>query len=94
MTDIVLRQKGLNSAQSKAKAQIVPGVILYGYCGGRFGRDSYGEKIVIRVNDDNTILAEEDGRATNSFEIKDWVALIEDSNEFLKGIEELEEENE
>jgi len=41
------------------------GTRLYGFCGGEFGRDSYGEKIVVASGSWNGIgwvVAEEDGR--------------------------------
>lgn len=31
---------------------IEPGDVLYGYCGGAFGRDSYGDKIVVAMGRD------------------------------------------
>ena len=38
-----------------------PGDILYGFCGGYFGRDSYREKVVVALGRD-WIVAREDGR--------------------------------
>ena len=37
------------------------GDVLYGYCGGRFGRDSYGEKRVEAIGADWVVVREEDG---------------------------------
>lgn len=30
---------------------IAPGTILYGFCHGYFGRDSYGDKVVVAVGE-------------------------------------------
>lgn len=38
-----------------------PGDTLYGFCGGAFGRDSYGDKIVIAVGRD-WLVARESGQ--------------------------------
>jgi hypothetical protein len=48
-------EQGLSKEQAQAKAQLQSGVILYGYCGGIFGRDSYGNKMVQKV-EGNTLL--------------------------------------
>ena len=37
------------------------GVILYGFCGGHFGRDSYDDKIVEEVGVDWVVARGEDG---------------------------------
>jgi hypothetical protein len=38
------------------------GDILYGFCGGAFGRDSYSEKRVVFANHDCILVVEEGGR--------------------------------
>lgn len=40
--------------------RIEPGDTLYGFCAGRFGRDSYGEKVVVATGRD-WVVAREDG---------------------------------
>ena len=54
---------------------------LYGYCGGFFGRDSYGEKTVEAVGRDWVVVREDDGdpnfaevasRQRSSWQDKDW----------------------
>lgn len=37
------------------------GLILYGYCDGEFGRDTYGTKIIEAVSRDWIVVREEDG---------------------------------
>lgn len=40
---------------------IEPGDRIMGFCGGMFGRDSYGEKTVVAVGRDWIVAREEDG---------------------------------
>jgi len=42
-------------------AEPTVGDVLYGFCGGRFGRDSYGKKVVEGVGEDWLVVREEDG---------------------------------
>ncbi len=47
-----------------------PGVKIYGYCNGYFGRDSYGEKTIVASgswNNENYIVAKEEGFERLSF---------------------------
>jgi len=44
-----LKQRGENEWLSQAVGLLTPGLVLYGYCGGRFGRDSYGDKVIKKV---------------------------------------------
>ena len=91
--DVILRQKGYTSAQSKAKAQITLGVSLYGYCCGYFGRDSYDVKTVVSVVGDTIVAVDDRGRTVTSHPITDWVDLIRSSNAALDE-ERYEEESE
>lgn len=38
------------------------GMILFGYCDGYFGRDSYGDKRIEALGADWVVVREEDGR--------------------------------
>lgn len=42
---------------------IEPGDTLYGFCGGHFGRDSYGDKIVVAVGRDWVVVRGADNGA-------------------------------
>lgn len=93
---VVLRQRQTRDAeQEAAKDQIRPGKILYGYCQGRFGRDRYSAKKVTAVGEDTItvrdVLNEYDtpdaykfGPEYTSFQITDWVGLVESSNNSLQ----------
>jgi hypothetical protein len=78
-----LNQRKL-SGEAKARASIKPGTYLYGYCGGRFGRDSHGDKLVLKVYEDYLEVQEEDGTLNNSLTINSWVDLVNSSNSFLE----------
>lgn len=69
--------------EQRAYNCIQPGMSLYGYCGGRFGRDSYGDKLVVsKTYEYVTVL--EDGVQHSSFKISSWVDLVKSSNDFLE----------
>lgn len=44
-----LKQKADTDWMSEAMEVLKPGMILYGYCGGYFGRDSYDNKTIKSV---------------------------------------------
>lgn len=50
-----------------ANAAIVAGTNLYGFCGGFFGRDSYGDKVVEAIGPDWIVVREDDGTATFAY---------------------------
>lgn len=82
----VLNQKE-GTEEYQAMMAIRPGMKLYGFCGGLFGRDSYGEKTILEVHEDHVVVTE-DGFTMPSRKIDgdpySWVGLIEDSNRALK----------
>lgn len=87
---LILKQKGLNDEESAAKAQIVPGISLYGFCCGYFGRDWTGEKVVTSVVGNVIHVVEEKYSGPvhmSSFEITSWVDLIKSSNRDLEEME-------
>jgi hypothetical protein len=43
------------------KRMVMVGSVLYGYCGGCFGRDSYGEKRVEALGADWVVVRDQDG---------------------------------
>lgn len=55
--------------------KVEPGDTLFGFCGGYFGRDSYGNKVVAAVGRDWVVVREEDG--TPNFAHVDPVRLAE-----------------
>ena len=72
-----------NEEERAAFNCVQPGAYLYGYCGGRFGRDSYGDKLVLsKTYKSVTVL--EDGVQDTSFEIHSWADLVKSSNNHLK----------
>lgn len=86
MKKFVLRQLGENDEDAQAKAALVPGLKLYGFMRGLFGRDSYGEKTILSVHHDH-IVAREDGHTivsrTIDGDIYTWAGVVEASNEGL-----------
>lgn len=52
-----------------------PGQVLYGYCGGHFGRDSYDDKRVEAIGADWVVVREENGQP--GFYSGDPEALLE-----------------
>lgn len=93
MKKLVLKQRGENDQEALARDAIKPGMKLYGFLGGLFGRGSYGEKTVVEV-EAHYITAMEDGVRTISREIDGdpytWVGVLEDSNRELGEIEEFD----
>lgn len=82
---MILRQKGQESwtkAEYEAKLQVQPGVTLYGYCCGIFGRDSYGDKTVISVAG-NTLICKTERGVMICGDVHSWIDLITSSNEAL-----------
>lgn len=45
---------------SEKSKQLRVGAKLYGYCGGTFGRDSYGDKFVEAIGNDWVVVRERD----------------------------------
>lgn len=87
MKKFVLRQEGENDEDSQAKAALVPGLKLYGFMGGLFGRDSYGTKTIVSVHHDH-IVAREDGhtivsRTIGKGSVYTWAGVVQDSNDGL-----------
>jgi len=76
-----LRDIGRKHAEKKRKAIKMPepGEVFEGYCGGEFGRDSYGEKRVVaagQYNGNVWIVVEEGGHLvtaiTDLAEVQRW----------------------
>lgn len=76
--EYVLKQATEKTENYKARKVFAVGMTLYGYCGGIFGRDSYGDKKIVQIIGDY-IEVEENG-VTNYATVKNWIALLEDSN--------------
>lgn len=64
--------------------QLRVGGILYGYCGGFFGRDSYGEKRIEAIGADWVVVREEDGTPNCALfpSSDDWI--VDDLIQFLE----------
>jgi hypothetical protein len=90
----VLRQEGIKEEHILAKVAFQEGMFLYGFCGGFFGRDSYGTKLITKISGNLIIVKEENGKVyhgTIDGKTYSWASLLEDSNDALQ---ELEEERE
>jgi hypothetical protein len=83
MANVTFLQEEDFDEQAQARKLLQPGMILYGYCGGRFGRDGYGDKIILKVRKDSVRVTNERGVEQDSFLIDDWVELIKQSNQSL-----------
>lgn len=84
---LVFRQRDIEDSQLEAKALLKPGMTLYGYCGGVFGRDSYGDKTILLIKDNTIVVKEQQGSKwlrSESYEIYDWKELIIESNSALE----------
>ena len=86
MSKYVLKQRE-DSDETNARNAIRPGNLLFGYCGGLFGRESYGDKKVVSVHSDHLVVTE-DGHTlvsrTIDGESYTWAGLILDSNNSLE----------
>jgi hypothetical protein len=87
----ILNQAGQNTEESAARAAFRPGMYLYGYCMGIFGRNSYGVKTIVKV-DGNLIVVTEMVwdytkqkyiNVTNTANVDSWVELLISSNTSL-----------
>ena len=84
---MILKQKGMHDDEVRSRLQIQPGLKLYGFCGGLFGRDSWGEKTVVAVRDNRIDFLEYDELGTSrevDGDIYTWAGLIKDSNRELE----------
>jgi hypothetical protein len=82
----ILKQKE-DTEEYQAMSAIKPGMKLYGYCGGLFGRDSHGEKTVVDVHKDHLIVTENGHTIVSKYitgNTFSYVQLIKDSNEALE----------
>ena len=88
----MLKQRGhskLTGRDLEAYNSIETGMFLYGYCCGKFGRDSYGDKLVVSKSPNHIEVVEENlagGHEKNSAEMDsdDWFDLVQSSNNWLK----------
>lgn len=78
-----LKQRDICDQELAARLELKPGMFLYGYCGGRFGRDSFGDKEIVSV-DMHSLVVREDGVLRTSFDIDSWVDLIKSSNDSIE----------
>ena len=92
----ILKQKGIKNEDILAKNALFVGMKLYGYCGGLFGRDSYGEKEIVEIHENYLVVKYDNHMYTTSFaidgKIHTWAGLIEDSNSALEEMEQEDEE--
>lgn len=91
----VLKQYQGNTEEAKARRAFKEGMILYGYCNGIFGDDSYANKKIITIIGNYVEVMElnEDGEDTGrrGFSIVDnWVSLLESSNQEVEKLEKYE----
>lgn len=74
-----VNKSDLNQDQLIAREAFKPGLSIYGFCCGYFGRDSYGEKVIVEVGPDYLVVRE-NGVTCQSFEINNWLELLNSSN--------------
>ena len=72
----------VHPGQQEAYDTIKVGMTLYGYCCGYFGRDSYGDKIVVEKIPNYLVVAE--NGFTNGGPISNWNDLVKSSNDALE----------
>jgi hypothetical protein len=56
------------------------GVTLYGFCGGKFGRDSYGSKVIEAVGSDWLVLREDNEPVLATFNSFDDLRTFVEEN--------------
>lgn len=94
MSDLILKQRTDYEPELYARSLIVPGMELYGFLGGLFGRDSYGIKKVIEVRAETIIAMEDCVRITSRTidgNLYTWQSIVQMSNESLEEMETEEE---
>jgi len=79
----VLKQKEVEGEEAEAKMAFRPGMKLYGYCGGIFGRDSYDIKTIFEIHPKQIQVINSEGLYQTG-NVSSWVKLLEDSNESLQ----------
>jgi len=83
MKEYVLKQVDESTEETKARSAFKVGLFLYGYCQGRFGRDSHEDKKILKVGD-NSITVMENGVVSTSLPITSWIELLDSSNNELE----------
>jgi hypothetical protein len=83
MSEYVLRQAKVATDDTKARDAFEVGMILYGYCCGHFGKDSYGDKKILEIIGNYLEVREEDG-SIKCASVDSWAALLESSNSELE----------
>jgi len=87
----ILKQVGQDTEESAARAAFQPGMNLYGYCQGIFGRDSYGIKTIVKVYNNSIVVTEivwyytnqKYFNVTKTASVDSWVELLISSNTSL-----------
>lgn len=82
MSKYVLKQRGSEDKESLARQAFMPGMFLYGYCGGMFGRDSYGPNEIVSIVG-NCITVKYGNHYMNAVidgDLYKWSELLADSN--------------
>lgn len=59
-----------------------PGDVLFGFCGGFFGRDSHGPKTIEAIGKDWVVVREEDGSPNVAFFTEQGLSAQEFLNEY------------
>lgn len=83
MSQYVLRQRETDDEEILARQAFQPGLYLYGYCGGLFGRDAYGPNLILEIKGNDIIVKDENGNimiGTIDGNLFTWKELLQDSN--------------
>lgn len=87
MSKYILRQRPETNDEDAARNAVKPGMILYGYCCGFFGRDSYEDKVVLEIVGNYIKVKGCDTSYINFGKIDSWVDLVNFSNSALSEME-------
>ena len=81
--ELILEQKEIiENKDLKARNAFHPGLILYGYCCGIFGRDSYGPKKILSVSGKYLTVRDKNG-SVQTGSVGSWTELLKSSNHDL-----------
>src|ERR1700687_5979436 len=86
----ILKQYQVNAEETRARRAFKEGMVLYGYCNGIFGEDSYEDKKITCIIGNYMEVENIEGNGTGFGIIKNWVELLESSNQEIEKREKYE----